>query len=195
MAAAKVDFSLDWMASVAQAEFNERGGWSSCSNYSSVLARVVADVADVCSSTSFFLAKVYLAADKWVGLSDVCTQRLALVREHFHVSTFLEGCDALGTVDRRTPDFFAIVAGNLGRADACWGLRGYRRVLIEAGSIAQHLVCAAARSGLHATMLTEFHDCYVNEVIDVDGQSVAALVVIALFYSTESVPLAIRESI
>lgn len=72
------------------------------------------------------------------------------------------------------------VMGSFARNDLLYGVRGYRRTLVEAGRVCQEVVRSAGRCGLHARVRTEFFDRTVDGILEADGTEEGALVAIEL---------------
>jgi hypothetical protein len=82
--------------------------------------------------------------------------------------------------DRHAAQALVLIVGRLGRHDALYGARGYRRTLVEAGRLSQEMVRLAARYGVSAAVVTEFGDAELDAAALVDGVADSCLVVVEL---------------
>ena len=68
-----------------------------------------------------------------------------------------------------------ILTGYFARSASRYGSRAYRYVALDAGHIGENLYLAATAQGLSVTGVGAFLDDQVNEFLDIDGRSEAAL--------------------
>src|SRR5207244_1883798 len=72
------------------------------------------------------------------------------------------------------------IMGCFARNDLLFGARGYRRTLLEAGTVAQHILNQANQLGIGTSLLYEFADRDVDSVLETDGVEDASLVALEL---------------
>jgi len=65
------------------------------------------------------------------------------------------------------------------RNEILLGQRGYRRTLIEAGQIAEEVLCSAAHAGRESRIYYEFADRDVDLIMEVDGVEQSTVIAIA----------------
>ncbi len=81
----------------------------------------------------------------------------------------------LGQQMPENPAVLLVVSGQLTRMRLKHGERGYRHMLFEAGRLMERMTAAAAALQLKLSILPDFYDDAVNELLGVDGVEESAL--------------------
>jgi hypothetical protein len=84
------------------------------------------------------------------------------------------------TVGRPSEYSLLLVIGSFARNEALYGIRGYRRTLIEAGRLIESLLETANELGLAADVSYDFIDSEVDRVMEADGTEQGTLAAISL---------------
>lgn len=66
-------------------------------------------------------------------------------------------------------DFCICIIGVFIRNMLLFGIRGYRKTLVEAGRIGQHIIDKLKEKGIESKMITEFFDRDLDRILECDG--------------------------
>jgi hypothetical protein len=129
----------------------------------------------------FYAVELVLAQDGQLAAHEPMADRLALVKR-LSAGDVAAMASAIHLLDDSpallSPALF--VLGNFARNDLLYGVRGYRRTLLEAGSVTQVALALAHGLGLTGRAHFEFADRALNGVLEADGVEVGILVCIEL---------------
>jgi hypothetical protein len=144
------------------------------------VARLLRTVAQLTPPELFYAVELRVVADRAVAIHEPVNDLLPIVKKiaaeergTLRSALGIDGLDA-GAGDR---PLICIVA-SFARNDMLWGLRGYRRTLVECGRVAETLVKAATASSLDIRIHTEFTDRLVDSLVEADGVEEGTVVVI-----------------
>lgn len=98
----------------------------------------------------------------------------------------LDRCVSFADVQIERAALVLVVTGLFGRSTFKYKDRGYRLVLMEAGSLAQNLCLVANRLGLDACLLGGFLDDELSRLLGIDGQEEAPLLPVVVGRSAEA---------
>jgi hypothetical protein len=165
-----------------------RASGASTLEFDSARRELLTSIGQVSNHELFYAVEVRVVAQSLLAVHEPLSDTLQVVK-HLATGEF----EALRTAlqittgvksNQSAPDLgsgpLLFVVASFARNDVLFGLRGYRRTLLEAGQVAQEVVRQAERLRLTARPLFDFIDRDVDSVMEADGIEQSALMAFSL---------------
>jgi len=137
---------------------------------SAVQRALLTGITQVVPLDLFYAIELRIAEDETLASHEPLSDRLALVK-HLSSDAAARLTNAIRLIEEPElpPAPILFVIGNFARNDLLFGVRGYRRTLIEAGRVLEAALRVASQLGLFARPHLEFADRALDLILEADG--------------------------
>jgi hypothetical protein len=147
------------------------------------VAALFTSIRDACPAELFYAIELRLCHREWLSWHEPISDSWFVVK-----ALAPQERSQLASAGRMRPPSHTSVhegawialVGNLARNELLFGVRGYRRTLLEAGWITEVIVREAVRHGITARASFEFLDRMVDGCLECDGIEESTLVIVEL---------------
>lgn len=145
------------------------------------LRELLREIAQAVQPELFYAIELRIAENVTLASHEPLADRLPLIKRLSGGDTtrLTDAIRLLDEFDGPTGDLLLVI-GNFARNDLLFGVRGYRRTLIEAGRITEAALGVAARLGMAPRLRLEFADRAIDGILEADGIEEGILAIIQL---------------